>query len=73
MGRLNQAADPAALVLEHLGGLAVRYHCPDIPTVDLHLAGLARRIARRGWTAAALRADVDALLDRRLWLAIQST
>jgi hypothetical protein len=58
-------------VLEHVSGAGARYHRPDIHTLDGHLAGLARWVARRG-PAAPLRADIDALLDRRLWLAIQT-
>jgi hypothetical protein len=48
------------------------YDCPDLATLDLHIASLRRRIGRLGRVTAAdtCRADIDRLLDRRAWLTL---
>jgi hypothetical protein len=55
-----------------IGGQGTSYPCPSIFAVDQHI----RRLYRHSEVAApwhpelveALRADIDLLLDRRLWL-----
>ena len=51
-----------------------RYDCPDLATLDRHIAGLRRRIAAIGTrspdAAEVARADIDRLLDRRAWLTL---
>lgn len=75
MGLFHDRRPPEDHVLNsvHVGGL--RYHCPDIERVDLHLTGLVvkLRLARlHGNHGAAYRAlgDIDALLERRLYLML---
>ena len=64
------ATDPA--IVHGLHG--ARYACPDITTVDYHLADLAgslRRTAPRfTLTAQCFRTDIDRLLDRRNYLML---
>jgi hypothetical protein len=48
-----------------------QYHVPDLAAVDKEIAGLALRIstaAKFPDLIAAFRADIDSLLDRRMWL-----
>jgi hypothetical protein len=51
-----------------------RYDCPDVDTVDRHIARLRRRLAKLGAQrpdiTQACRADIDRLLDRRTWLTL---
>ena len=51
-----------------------RYDCPDVVSMDRHITRLLQRIASVGSQspkiAAAYRADVDRLLDRRAWLTL---
>ncbi|MCE0765375.1 GNAT family N-acetyltransferase [Pseudonocardia kujensis] len=55
-------------------GAGDRYHCPDLTSLDAHLARLRRRIDRDGGrnpaVVATWRADLDRLLDRRAWLTL---
>lgn len=73
MGRLctpQPRWDPFTTVL---GTHGAPYPCPDLATLDLHLAGLAHRVvlaARFPGVVADLRADIDLLLDRRRWLVV---
>lgn len=68
---------PAALLnplrLVH-GTRSERYDCPDLATLDQHIARLCRRIARLGDqvpdVAEVCRADIDRLLDHRSWLTL---
>ena len=54
-----------------------RYDCPDVDTVDRHIARLRRRLAKLGAQrpdiTQACRADIDRLLDRRAWLTLPVT
>ena len=57
-------------------GTRGRYDCPDLASVDRHLAVLRRRIdagARSPDTAAGCRTDIDLLLERRAWLTLPMT
>ena len=51
-----------------------RYDCPDVDTVDRHIARLRRRLAKLGAQRRDItqvcRADIDRLLDRRSWLTL---
>ena len=55
-----------------LGARAERYDCPDVPTLDRHIARLHRRMTAAGApeVADACRTDIDRLLDRRSWLTL---
>jgi len=56
------------------GSLAL-YDCPDLATLDGHLRTLRRRSAglhAPSGRAAAYRADMDRLLDRRVWLELRA-
>ncbi|HVG88325.1 MAG TPA: hypothetical protein VM823_05080 [Gaiellales bacterium] len=48
--------------------------CPDVDTVDSHIARLRRRLAKLGAQRPDItqvsRADIDRLLDRRAWLTL---
>jgi hypothetical protein len=48
--------------------------CPDVDTVDSHIARLRRRLAKLGAQHPDItqvsRADIDRLLDRRAWLTL---
>ncbi|OLT04042.1 hypothetical protein BJF90_24365 [Pseudonocardia sp. CNS-004] len=49
-----------------------RYHCPDLPALDRHIAALRRQVAAESncvptWKQH-MRHDIDRLLDRRLYL-----
>lgn len=52
-----------------VGAAGVRYSCPTVASVDLHIAGLLRKIEqnppRFPRLATLWRTDIDALLDRR--------
>jgi hypothetical protein len=54
-----------------------RYDCPDVTTVDHHIARLRRRLATAGAQspdiAQLCRTDTDRLLDRRAWLTLPIT
>lgn len=74
MGLFNpaQQLDPLVTV-DGLNG--TRYSCPDLASVDAHLDGLRRRIESArgrfpGLVATYLR-EIDLLLDRRTWLALE--
>ena len=59
--------------LRSVQGTRTRYHCPDLATIDRHLASLRRCIA--GGTRSpdiidACRVDIDRLLDHRAWLTL---
>jgi hypothetical protein len=51
-----------------------RYHCPDLVSLDRHLARLCGRIARAAGrdpaAVATWQADLDRLLERRAWLTL---
>ena len=57
-----------------VGSRGTTYVCPDIPTLDGHLAALCVRIRQTAALfpnlARAFREDVDVLLDRRRWLEL---
>ena len=65
-----QLLDPLRIV----HGTHDRYDFPDLATLDRHITGSRRRIARLGGTATGVtdcyRADIDRLLDRRSWLTL---
>jgi hypothetical protein len=66
----NRPIDPLQIVNSADG--TTRYHCPNVATVDLHLAELARRVAsaaRLPKLVAKYRADIDRLLEHRLFLS----
>lgn len=52
----------------------MKYPCPDLAALDEHMSALSGRIghAERNlpYLVAVFRADMDLLLDRRLWLAL---
>ena len=54
-----------------------RYDCPDLAALDRHITRLRHRISTVGTRsphiAAAYRADIDRLLDRRAWLTLPET
>jgi hypothetical protein len=64
--------DPADTVSSVLPGY--RFHCPDIASVDLHLAERREHIGPRSNLTPrfreAARQDIDRLLERRLYLMI---
>ena len=49
-----------------------RYDCPDVPTLDRHITRLRLRMtaaaSRSSNVVDLCRADIDRLLDRRVWL-----
>ena len=51
-----------------------RYDCPDLAVLDRHIDRLRRRVASPGGqvpgSADHCRADIDRLLDHRLWLTL---
>ncbi|NMH97866.1 hypothetical protein [Pseudonocardia acidicola] len=61
--------DPLTTVVGRRG---TPYPCPDIPAVDHHIAGLYKRIEHAApWFPDIVRelwAEIDLLLDRRIWL-----
>jgi len=63
-----QQLDPLRMVQ---GTRNHRYDCPDLATLDRHITRLRQRISTVGTRsphiAAACRADIDRLLDRRAW------
>jgi hypothetical protein len=65
--------DPLRVVDGTRGG---RYDCPDLATLDRQLDHLRRRIAspdsRVPHVADGHRADIDRLLDRRIWLTLRA-
>ncbi|MHA6794649.1 hypothetical protein ACVGVM_14245 [Pseudonocardia bannensis] len=75
MGRVNTPLDVDPLTTV-IGIRGTPYACPNIPTVDHHIAGLYTRIERAGtrfpdlveeyWT------EIDLLLDRRMWLELNA-
>jgi hypothetical protein len=69
-----QQLDPLRMVQ---GTCNHRYDCPDLATLDQHITRLRRRISTVGTRsphiAAAHRADIDRLLDRRAWLTLPET
>jgi hypothetical protein len=64
--------DPVEAVSSVLPGY--HFHCPDVATVDLHIAELRRHIAPDSnlmpQRRAAARQDIDRLLERRLYLML---
>ena len=56
------------------GSRGDRYDCPDVDTVDRHIARLRRRPAKLGAQRPDItqvcHADIDRLLDRRAWLTL---
>lgn len=68
----SPAYDPLTTVV---GLNGAQYACPDIATLDEHLAGLCRRIEHAAphfpYLADAYRAEIDLLLDRRWWLELE--
>ena len=70
LARHNRPVDPLQVVLSADG--TTRYHCPDVATVDRHLTELARRVAHAAKLpklVAKYRADIDRLLEHRLFLS----
>lgn len=65
--------DDPARVVTGLGGTL--YDCSDLRTLDGHLEVLRQQIARTRFRERIVefRADIDLLLDRRLWLSLTST
>jgi hypothetical protein len=72
-------SDPASYVQGHL----MRYNVPNLGTLDMHLAALSGRVlialnapnltpVGRVTVVGKIRSDIDALLDRRLWLMLTS-
>lgn len=59
--------DPTGSVTGSGGAI---YPCPDLDTLDAHIANLHERATGTTFPerAAEFRADIDMLLDRRLWL-----
>lgn len=66
-----QLLDPVRMVY---GARNDRYDCPDVAALDRHIGDLRRRIASIGEEtpnfADDYRADIDRLLDHRLWLTL---
>jgi hypothetical protein len=64
--------DPLTSVI---GVRGTPYPCPDLDTLDEHIAGLCRRIENASPRFPALvaefRVEIDLLLDRRRWLDIE--
>jgi hypothetical protein len=64
--------DPLRVVHSTRGG---RYDCPDLAALDRHIDRLRHRIAgldsRVPDAADDCRADIDRLLDRRIWLTLR--
>lgn len=59
--------DPLLYVPSAVGGYF--YYCPDVVTVDAHLVEIRGLLVGLGGTARDLaKTDVDALLDRRVFL-----
>jgi hypothetical protein len=58
-----------------IGVRGAPYPCPDIATLDAHIAWLSHRIERApprfGTLVAEFRAEIDLLLDRRRWLELE--
>lgn len=72
-----QTADPDPIDAVSSVVRGYRYHCPDIETVDLHIAELRAQIGPESnfveSRKALWRRDIDLLLDRRLYLAAVDT
>lgn len=75
MGRLctpEPAFDPLTSVI---GVRGTPYPCPDMASLDEHIAWLCHRIEHATPRFPALveefRAEIDLLLDRRRWLEIE--
>jgi hypothetical protein len=66
----SDAPDPADTVSSVLPGY--RFHCPDIATVDRHIAERREHMGPRSNLTPkfkeAARQDIDRLLERRLYL-----
>jgi hypothetical protein len=66
------APDPVKTVNSVISGYC--FHCPDLATIDQHIAGLLRRIGQGSNLAPArkkaARQDIDRLLERRLYLML---
>lgn len=62
--------EPARSLATVVGPSGARYHCPDVEALDQRLDGLRERLRATDHplTAERIRADIDALLDRRRWL-----
>ena len=74
---LSPAPDPDPDPLTVVDGLnGSTYPCPDIPTLDAHLAALSDRLRhaapRFPHLVRSFRKDIDRLLDRRLWLELET-
>jgi hypothetical protein len=72
---LRSAHDPDPLTtVDGLNGSI--YACPDIATLDAHLEALCTRLRHAApqfpSLAEAFRAEIDRLLDRRLWLQLKT-
>jgi hypothetical protein len=56
------------------GAESATYSCPDLASVDAHLARLCQRLElatpRFPALVALFRGEIDRLLDRRCWLAL---
>jgi hypothetical protein len=65
--------DPMVTVF---GAEGATYRCPDLASVDAHLASLCARLRhatpRFPALVALFRAEIDRLLDRRRWLELAS-
>ena len=66
--------DPLTTVF---GAEGATYSCPDLPSLDAHLAKLCVRLGHATPRFPALiqlfRSEIDRLLDRRRWLELEST
>lgn len=66
------AFDPLTTVI---GVRGTPYPCPDLATLDDHIAWLCHRVANAAPRFPALvtefRVEIDLLLDRRRWLELE--
>ncbi|HZZ49822.1 MAG TPA: hypothetical protein VFE65_23265 [Pseudonocardia sp.] len=69
-----QSADPDPLDTVSSVVPGYRYHCPDIASVDKHIAELRMQVGPDSNLTdirkESFRADIDQLLERRLYLAL---
>jgi hypothetical protein len=69
-----QSADPDPFDTVSSVVPGYRYHCPDITSLDKHIAELRTQVGPNSNLTEvrkeAFRADIDQLLERRLYLAM---
>ena len=67
----TSGCDPLTTVF---GAESATYSCPDLASVDAHLARLCQRLElatpRFPALVALFRGEIDRLLDRRCWLTL---